>query len=166
MTRTEYNQLVDSFSDRLLRYALKLTREYSWSQDLVQESLAKLWVNRQKVTLDYAHAFLYKVLHNKMIDDKRKLSRTQLSGQLPEKGISSSTIETTDILEKAFDQLPEKQRQIILLRDWQGYSYKEIGDILEYNESLVKVQIFRARKKMKSIITELNTIQSKNHGYQ
>lgn len=166
MTRAEYNGLIDSFSDRLLRYALKLTRDYSWSQDLVQDSLAKLWVSRVKITLDHAPAFLYKVLHNKMIDDKRKLSRTQLSERLPERGQHHDTVEQKDLLERAFDLLEERQRQIIMLRDWQGYSYKEIGEILDYGESLVKVQLFRARKKVKQIITELEKTQSSYNGYQ
>lgn len=164
MTRSEYNSLIDTISDRLLRYALKLTREYNWSQDLVQDSFAKLWINRSKVTLDHGPAFLYKVLYNKMIDDKRKSKRTQLSGVLPEKSAATSAeVEHKDLLEKAFGQLQERQRQIIMLRDWQGYSYKEIGEILDYGESLVKVQLFRARKQMRAIINELNTTHSKFH---
>ena len=161
MTRLEYNRLIDSFSDRLFRYALKLTREHNWSQDLVQEGLAKLWIHRAKVTLDHAPAFLYKVVYNKMIDDTRKNKRTQLSGAVPEKSIqTSAALEHKDILEQAFGQLDDKQKQIIMLRDWQGYSYKEIGEILDYNESLVKVHLFRARKKMRAIINQLNTIQT------
>ena len=161
MTRLEYNRLIDSFSDRLFRYALKLTREHNWSQDLVQEGLAKLWIHRAKVTLDHAPAFLYKVVYNKMIDDTRKNKRTQLSGAVPEKSIqTSAALEHKDILEQAFGQLDDKQKQIIMLRDWQGYSYREIGEILDYNESLVKVHLFRARKKMRAIINQLNTIQT------
>ena len=99
-----------------------------------------------------------------MIDDKRKSKRTQLSGVLPEKSAATSAeVEHKDLLEKAFGQLQERQRQIIMLRDWQGYSYKEIGEILDYGESLVKVQLFRARKQMRAIINELNTTHSKFH---
>ncbi len=157
MTRTEYNDLVDTISDRLLRYALKLTKEYNWSQDLVQESFAKLWINRAKVTLDYVPAFLYKVLYNNIVDDKRKYKTTLLQAKLPDKsGKYSYEFEYKDLIDKAFDVLEVKQKQIIMLRDWQGYSYKEIGEILEYNESLVKVQLFRARKKMRSIIKEFS----------
>jgi RNA polymerase sigma-70 factor (ECF subfamily) len=96
-----------------------------------------------------------------MIDDTRKNKRTQLSGAVPEKSIqTSAALEHKDILEQAFGQLDDKQKQIIMLRDWQGYSYKEIGEILDYNESLVKVHLFRARKKMRAIINQLNTIQT------
>jgi RNA polymerase sigma-70 factor (ECF subfamily) len=128
----------------------------SWAQDLVQESFAKLWVNRSKVTTDHAPPFLYKVLYNKMIDDRRKNSRTQLLEKLPEPVTHRQDLEHKDLLEKAFDQLKETEKQIIMLRDWEGYSYEEIGKIMDLKESSVKVGIFRARKKMQSIITKLN----------
>lgn len=158
MTTVEYNGLIDTFSDRLFRYALKLTYEHHWSEDLVQDSLAKLWLHKEKMTIEHAQSFLYRVLYNKMIDDSRKKKRTQLPGSLPEKATTVTTeIEHKDLLEQAFTRLDDRQRQIIMLRDWQGYSYKEIGEIMEYKESLVKVLIFRARKKMRNIINELNT---------
>ena len=161
MTRADYNNLIDSFSDRLFRYALKLTRDYNWSQDLVQESLEKLWVNKTKVAIDHAQAFLYKVLYNKMVDDIRKHKRIHLTETLPEKTATPSLqLEHKDMIEKAFAQLDERQRQIIMLRDWQGYNYKEIGEIMEYSDSLVKVLLFRARKKMRAVMNELNNTHS------
>lgn len=160
MTTSEYNNIIDQSADRLLRYALKLTREMSSAQDLVQESFAKLWVNRSKITPEHATPFLYKVLYNKMIDDKRKESRTQLLEQLPEQSVTRDTLEHTDLLEKAFEQLKETEKQIIMLRDWEGYSYDEIGKIMDLKESAVKVGIFRARKKMQNIIISLNLDRS------
>ncbi len=158
MTTTEYNSLVQTHSDRLLRYALKLTLDYSWSQDLVQESLIKLWSNKSKVTQRHAGPFLYRVLYNKMIDDKRKQSRVELKETIKESGsFQDSPLETKDLLDQAFSQLNFAQKQIIMLRDWEGYSYDEIGEILEQKTSLVKVHLFRARKKMKAVIHSLTT---------
>ena len=158
MTTAEYNHIIDDCSDRLLRYALKLTKEMSWAQDLVQESFAKLWVNREKVEENYATPFLYKVLYNKMVDDYRKKSRTQLMDRLPENTHLPSGLENKDLLQQAFNQLKDAEKQIIMLRDWEGYSYKEIGEIMDLKESAVKVGIFRARKKLQKIITELNQV--------
>lgn len=117
----------------------------------------KLWSNRSKVTPDHAPPFLYRVLYNKMVDDKRKSSRTQLMDRLPERETGRDELEHKDLIDQAFKELTDEQKQIILLRDWEGYSYKEIGEILEAKESLVKVHLFRARKKMKAAITNLNT---------
>ena len=166
MTTNEYNVIIDKSADRLLRYALKLTREINWAKDLVQESFTKLWINRSKVTTDYAMPFLYKVLYNKMIDDTRKQSRTQLSEKLPEHHEKSVNLEHKDLIEKAFRLLKDKEKQIIMLRDWEGYSYEEIGEIMDLKKSAVKVNIFRARKKVKSIIDSLNldtTTYYENH---
>jgi len=92
-----------------------------------------------------------------MIDDKRKQSRVELKESIREKGLIDSSLETKDLLDQAFLQLTIAQKQIIMLRDWEGYSYDEIGDILELKTSLVKVQLFRARKKMKAVIHSLTT---------
>jgi len=140
----------------LLRYAIKLTNDYAWSQDLVQESFIKLWKHKGKVDNSYAQAFLYKVLYNKMIDDQRKKSRVSLFALVPERSGTGDNLEHKDLIEKAFDLLTVAQKQIIMLRDWEGYSYQEIGQILDIKINLVKVQLFRARKKMKASITSIN----------
>lgn len=112
--------------------------------------------------MEHATPFLYKVLYNKMVDDKRKTKRTQLMESLPESpSRAASELESKDLIDQAFKELTDQQKQIILLRDWEGYSYKEIGEILEANESQVKVQLFRARKKMKQVLTSLSNDYSK-----
>ena len=62
------------------------------------------------------------------------------------------------MLDNALSQLNELQRSAILLRDSEGYSYLEIGEILEINESQVKIQIFRGRKKLQNIIGNVEDI--------
>jgi len=76
---------------------------------------------------------------------------------LPPVASQNCKLETNDLIEKAFEALTLGQKQIIMLRDWDGYSYEDIGHILEMNLSLVKVQLFRARKKMKTILHSLTT---------
>ncbi len=157
MTTTEYNIAIKDYSDRLLRYALRLTRDKAWSEDLVQDSLIKLWTNRDKVTPDHAKPFLYRVLYNKLVDDQRKKKVRQFTSTPSQNIQTNSELETRDLIEKAFEQLNVNQKRIIMLRDWDGYSYEEIADILELNLGVVKVQLFRARKKMKAIVTSLNS---------
>lgn len=166
MTTTEYNAVVREHSDRLFRYALKLAEDYSWAQDLVQESLIKLWSNKEKVTCDYVRPFLYRVLYNKMIDDVRKKKREKLTDQFSEAATSSNDLETKDFLDQSFRQLNAAQKQIIMLRDWEGYAYEEIASILDISLSLVKVNLFRARKKMRAIVIELNNEMPKSYENQ
>ena len=72
-----------------------------------------------------------------------------------EPGEYDSNSELKEILENALAKLPEQQRQLILLRDYEGYSYNEIGEITGLNETQVKVYIFRARKVLKDYIVKM-----------
>ena len=63
-----------------------------------------------------------------------------------------------ELIDKGLARLPEQQRSIILLRDLEGYNYKEIGEILDLSESQVKVYLFRARKKMKDMLKDLTVL--------
>ena len=62
------------------------------------------------------------------------------------------------ILHEALDQLPEIQKTVVLLRDYEGYAYDEIGEITGLKESQVKVYIFRARKKLKELLISVEAV--------
>ena len=63
-----------------------------------------------------------------------------------------------EVLHEALDKLPEIQRSVILLRDYEGYSYEEIGEITGLNESQVKVYIYRARVYLKNYIGSMEAV--------
>ena len=63
-----------------------------------------------------------------------------------------------EVLEEALNTLPEKQKAVILLRDYEGYSYDEIAEITELSASQVKVYIFRARKALQAYIKRLDLV--------
>jgi len=154
----EYNVIVKEVSNRLYRYALKLTADTESAKDLVQESFLKLWKNVEKIEPDHARPFLYRVLFNKMVDDKRKMKRITHMDVMPETAVNKNVYnEEKEIIEYAFAQLEDKQKKIIMLRDWDGYSYEEIADILEINLNQVKVNLFRARKKMKAAVSSIDS---------
>ncbi len=70
----------------------------------------------------------------------------------------SHRFEVKEILEKCLEVLPHVQRSILLLRDLEGYDYKEIGEILDLTESQVKVYLFRARQKLKDNLKDLTIL--------
>jgi len=155
MTRREYNSTVKSSSNRLYAYALKLTRDGARAQDLVQDSFVKLWENREKVNVDGAKPFLYRVLYNKMVDNYRKNKRISQPETMPDQRVEAEDYGTKDLVHRALNQLKESEKAIILLRDWEGYSYDDISQTLDLSASQVKVYLFRARKKMKAIVINL-----------
>ena len=160
MDRKEYNIAVKEYSGRLFRYVVKCLRNPEDANDIVQESFEKLWKNRKKVPLNKAKSWLFTTAHNMLINHTRKHRALLMEDQNCHEPMSSgnSSYELKDLIEQALEGLPEIQRQIILLRDLEGYNYKEIGEILHLNESQVKVYLFRGRQKVKHKLKDLSVM--------
>ncbi len=160
MTRVEYNNCVDRFSDGLFRFIYKNLRDEEFSRDIVQESFEKLWLNVDSVFFEKAKSYLFTTGYHTMIDWIRREKRKKDFDQV--KGIDYSHenqyTDLKEVLDVAVKKLPEKQRTVILLRDYEGYSYKEIAEITGYNESQVKVYIYRARLALKQFIGKVETL--------
>ena len=158
MKRHEYNQAVESHSDKLYGFALRFLRSKADAADIVQDVFEKLWMNRKKVEPEKAKSWMFTCAHHAMINFMNKKQRLCLTGYnaLPEKGSSQvPAFETRDIVDRAVSILPPVQKSIVLLRDMEGYSYDEIGSILGLSPSQVKVYLFRARNKMKKQLKNL-----------
>jgi len=160
MTLVEYNDCVDRFSDGLYRFIYKNLRDEEYSRDIVQESFEKLWMNVDSVFFEKAKSYLFTTGYHAMIDWIRREKKKKDFDQV--KGIDYSHenqyTDLKEVLDVAVKTLPEKQRTVILLRDYEGYSYKEIAEITGYNESQVKVYIYRARLALKQFIGKVETL--------
>ncbi|HON17866.1 MAG TPA: RNA polymerase sigma factor [Salinivirgaceae bacterium] len=154
MTVEEYNQCVDAHADSLYRFILKNLRDREYSHDIVQDSFEKLWVNRNNVDGTKAKSYLFTTAYHTMIDHLRKTKRLDNREEIPPQAITHSKTysDLQEILHEAIQRLPETQRMVLMLRDYEGYSYQEIGEITGLNESQVKVYIYRARIFLKDFI--------------
>jgi len=144
--------VVKEQSNKLYGYALKFLRNTEDAQDIVQDVFEKLWINRKKVEVEKAKSWMFTSAHNAMLNLINKKQRTQFPGddKLPENcRKDDSTFESNQVVNRAVNILPPIQKSIILLRDLEGYSYEEIGEILKLSDSQVKVYLFRARNKIK-----------------
>ncbi len=157
MTNEEYNISVNQYADNLYRFALKNAKQVADAQDLVQYAFEKLWLKRKDVPIEKAKAYLFTTAYHAFIDKKRKEKRLDIVEQMPENNTENhgENYDLKNALNWALEQLSDIQKQVILLRDYEAYSYKEIGDILSISESQVKVYIFRARKKLQTIWKEM-----------
>lgn len=160
MTTKEYNQSVDLFADKVFRFILKNVRDRELANDIVQESYLRLWEQVEKVEIQKAKSWLFSTSYRYMIDllrrDKRKENWDEISSLSVAHNKHYSDLD--DILEVAISKLPEKQRSLVMLRDYEGYSYQEIGEITNLSESQVKVYIFRARKSLKEYLVSVETV--------
>jgi RNA polymerase sigma factor (sigma-70 family) len=160
MNVKEYNQSVDLYSDNVFRFILKNIRDEERSRDIVQESYEKLWRNAENVNFEKVKSYLFTTAYHTMIDvirkDKRQTSIEDY--RIPEEVHDEQYSDLAEILNEAVKRLPEIQRSVILLRDYEGYSYKEIGDITVLSEAQVKVYIYRARLFLKNYIGNMEVV--------
>jgi RNA polymerase sigma factor (sigma-70 family) len=147
MTTEQYNLCVDNHSDGLYRFLLGQLRTAEDARDLVQDAFEVLWLRHNEVDYSRAKSFLFRVAYRDMIDNIRKSKRLQLVQTMPDCARSTQIAYTgaRDALDHALASLPEIQKTVVLLRDYEGYDYREIGEITGLSESQVKVYIYRAR---------------------
>ncbi len=160
MTTRQYNQCVDEHADGLFRFILKNIKDEEAARDVVQDAYTKMWEKRNNVDGSKAKSYLFTAAYHTMIDYIRKSNRFHGSGQDVEiqQGADYAYSDLQEILHEAIETLNEVQKSVLLLRDYEGYSYKEIGEIVGLNESQVKVYIYRARVAMKKYIGSLETV--------
>lgn len=160
MTTGEYNQIVERYANHLYRYLLKNIRNEDRARDLVQDSFEKLWRNYRDICFSKAKSYLFSIAHNTMIDMIRREKRMMVAdtSEMPELLHSKQYSDLKEILDEGLKRLPEVQRSVLLLRDYEGYSYEEIGKISNLNESQVKVYIYRARVFLKNYIGQIEKV--------
>lgn len=160
MTVAEYNKSVDDHSDGVYRFILKNLKNEEKARDIVQDTYEKLWLKVDTVSAEKVKSYLFTSAYHLMIDSIRKEKRmTVLEAHRHDK--PSRTEHYTglaQILEQAVAKLPEDQRSVILLRDYEGYSYDEIASITGLTEAQVKVYIFRGRMFLKNYIGSIETV--------
>lgn len=160
MTEREYNNCVGAHADGVYRFILKNLQHEEDARDVVQSAFEKMWLNREQVNPNTAKSYLFTVAYNQMIDHIRKNKRIVLKDEFSE-GMKVDRGEVPSFkkeLEKALQQLTPLQKSLILLKDYEGYSYEEIGKITALNGSQVKVYLHRARLQLKDIVGKLENI--------
>jgi len=154
MTVEEYNKAVDKYADNLYRFVLKNLKDEHMSNDIIQDTFEKLWVRLEDVSGMKVKTYLFTSAYHTMIDYIRK-ERRYKSADLVNELEPSHSVHYSDlgeILDQAVQKLPEDQKAVLMLRDYEGYSYREIARITDLSETQVKVYIYRARIYLKNYI--------------
>ena len=152
MTDKDYNDCVDNFADGVYRFIVKNIRHTEDAQDIVQSAFEKLWVNRAQVLPEKAKSYLFTVAYHQMIDHIRKSNKMPLAEEtlIPHQPINQAQAELKELLMRAVNQLNPTQKSLVLLKDYEGYSYQEIAEIMNLSDSQVKVYLHRARLILKN----------------
>ena len=162
MTEQDYNNCVDEHSNGVYRFIVKNIRNTQDAEDIVQSAFEKLWINRERVTPLKAKSYLYTVAYHQMIDVIRKENKKPTTNEYME--VDQVTHQTSSELKQnllsAINQLNPTQKSLVLLKDYEGYSYQEIGEIMNLSESQVKVYLHRARLFLKTKLLELEKVNA------
>jgi RNA polymerase sigma-70 factor (ECF subfamily) len=160
MTVSEYNKSVDLFSDGIFRFILKNIKDEDEAKDIVQDTYEKLWIKASDVSYLKVKSYLFSTAYHTMIDKIRKNKRmTNITDYNDLLGTYTDTYNgLNEVLDEALKQLPDVQRSVILLRDYEGYAYNEIAEITNLSESQVKVYIYRGRLALKKYIGSIEAL--------
>ena len=160
MTEKEFNECVTNYADNVYRFILKNLRHEEDARDVVQTAFEKLWKNRAEVEAGKSKSYLFTIAYHQMIDHLRKVKRVQLKEEFKEEArvCDGGGGNLKKVLETALARLNETQRSLVLLKDYEGYSYEEIGQITGLNESQVKVYLHRARIQLKNYLVSLENL--------
>lgn len=160
MTEKEYNECVSRYADNVYRFILKNLGHKEDAQDVVQTAFEKLWLNREQVDNERSKSYLFTVAYHQMIDHIRKRKRVTLQDEFKAEAgvIDRQQHNVKKILDEALGKLGETQRSLVLLKDYEGYNYQEIGKITGLSESQVKVYLHRARLQLKTYLVRRENV--------
>lgn len=160
MTTSEYNKCVEEHADGLYRFILKNMKDEEEARDVVQDAFEKMWKNVGKIEGAKAKSYLFTTGYHTMIDKIRRRKYVSDYTEVNEESLfhTEHYSDLKKILNDAVNLLPDTQKAVILLRDYEGYSYEEIGNITGLNESQVKVYIYRARLFLKEYIGTIERV--------
>ncbi len=161
MTEKDYNQSVNLYADNVFRFIVKNLRHEEDARDVVQTAFEKLWRNREAVDNEKCKSYLFTVAYNQMIDHIRKNKRITLKEDFAEEtkvGHQSTNNNTKQVLMAALNRLNETQKSLVLLKDYEGYSYEEISKIMDLTESQVKVYLHRARLALRNYLVSRENV--------
>ena len=160
MTEVQYKECVTQYADNVYRFILKNLRHEEDARDVVQSAYEKLWANRQDVIWEKSKSYLFTIAYHQMIDHIRKVKRIQLKDVFNDeaKVQNKQANNLKQVLDEALARLNDLQRSLVMLKDYEGYSYHEIGEITGLNESQVKVYLHRARMQLKEYLVKMENV--------
>ena len=159
MENISFRTTVLPLSDRLFRLALRITMNRAEAEDVVQDTLLKVWEHREEwEQINNLEAFAIATCRNRALDIVKRAGRNtenldemaHFSSQTPHEQLEAN--EQISLVRRLMDDLPEVQRTIMLLRDIEGKTYQEIAKMLDISETQVKVYLHRARTKIKETL--------------
>ena len=162
MSEQEYTLTAKQCREALYRFAVRYTADGDGAWDTVQDAFVALWTHREEVEAEKAKGWLIRVIYRQLVDKHRREERFRIMAPelvQDEWYNQHDNFELHDAMQQALAQLPEQHRAILLMKDLEGYHYKEIAELTGLDESQVTGILYRARVSLKKAYIKLNTIK-------
>lgn len=165
-----FQEHIIPLKDKLYRYAFKFMKDIDEAQDIVQEVYLKLWKQRASLeSINNPEAFAVRVTRNQCLDKLKAKRTVYIDDQYDEPEEEVFTIETEQKIKdrfgrvkRAINKLPEQQKEVIELHEFEGFDYDEMAEITGLTVNNIRVLISRARKKIRTLVEteEYGTIEA------
>jgi RNA polymerase sigma-70 factor (ECF subfamily) len=159
MDREGFEHVIAGHKNRTYSYAAMILRDPAEAQDVVQESLVRLWQSRAKVDPAGAPSWLRRTAHNLCIDRlRRRRTRPEIGGQELDASHTAGTpgplrlAESEDLrqrIDRVLATMSSEDRAVIVLREVQELAYEEIAEMLELPLGTLKARLHRARERLR-----------------
>jgi len=162
MSKGIFHKNIMPLADRMYRYAYSMLHSNDLAQDVVQDSLMRIWDKRKTLTsIQKVDAWAMRIVRNGCLDYIRRNKFTAFEESHENKlfvnsGDNTSFSDQKNWFEEAVKSLPEKQHEVFHLREVECMSYREISEIMGIGESDVKVNLHRARNKVRETMKKVN----------
>ena len=151
---------MEEYADPVYRFIKGNLRDEERASDIVQDSFEKLWLRVAEIEFNVVKAWLFTTAYNNMIDIIRREKKITALEPAHEAELTceSQYSDLNELLREALSRLSEQQRTSVMLRDYEGYSYREISEITGFSETQVKINIYRGRIALKNYIGKIETV--------
>jgi len=160
--------------DKLYRLAFSLLRNKEEAEDALQDVMAKLWKQRNRLDgLRNPEAFVMTVTKNMCLDKMKTygyknrsdadIQTMSLKSGFPGPAQTTELSDSINIMNKAMEQLPEKQRIVIHLRDVEQYSFEEISEMIGIKKATLRVILSRARKNVREAFIKVQDYENRKN---
>jgi RNA polymerase sigma-70 factor (ECF subfamily) len=164
MLARDFKTDVLPMSNKLLRFAFQILQNEEEAKDVLQDTFLKLWQKRDELEkVENLEAFAFRMIRNRCLDVIRVRRTVSLEivkkDKLPGEEVSDTDqLENSDsvnLIKRIISELPDIQRTIIQLRDIEQLEYEEIAEATEMNVNAIRVNLSRARKKVRDEILKI-----------
>lgn len=160
MNQLEFVNLVQPFKNKVFRLARRLLISVEEAEDVTQEMLMRLWHKKENLEqYKSVEAFAMTMTKNYCLDQLKSKRASHLKIENREFNDNSINLEnqvenedTLNWVERILEQLPVQQKMIVQMRDIEDYDFEKIAEILEMNETAVRVALSRARKTLREAV--------------